>query len=151
MEQFEQQRESEKSNRDEGVIKKSIKKGKGKKQQVNDQKVEECSICYGEIIDKGIIQTCQHTYCFDCIEIWAKQNKTCPQCRVQFSQILRLWKQGKRKRQKTYDYPGNRINSDDGELLSLNFYFQSTSQMPFFQRFLSLPFENFGSISSDSE
>ncbi|CAD8090511.1 unnamed protein product [Paramecium sonneborni] len=151
MEQFEQHRDSEKQGTDGGAIKKRIKKNKGKKQEVNEQHVEDCSICYGQIVDKGIIQTCQHTYCFDCIDIWAKQNKTCPQCRVQFSQILKVWKQGKSKRQKMYVYPANEVNLDEEDLISLNYLLPPIYQMPFFQRIWSLPFVNLILISSDSE
>ncbi|CAD8201129.1 unnamed protein product [Paramecium pentaurelia] len=151
MDQFEQQKESQNTGEDGKAIKKRIKKQKAKKQPVNEQPIEECSICYGQIVDKGIIQTCQHSYCFKCIEIWAKQNLTCPQCRVQFSQILRVWKQGKGKRQKLYDYHANEVKSDDDELISLNFLYQPLRLMPYFRRIWSLPFVDLVLINSDSE
>ncbi|CAK57046.1 unnamed protein product (macronuclear) [Paramecium tetraurelia] len=151
MEQFEQQKESQNTGRDGRAINKRIKKQKTKKQQPSEQPVEDCSICYGQIVDKGIIQGCQHTYCFKCIEIWAQQNLTCPQCRVQFSQILRVWKQGKGKRQKMYDFHANEVNSDEDELISLDFLYQPIRLMPYFTRIWSLPFVNLILISSDSE
>ncbi|CAD8093743.1 unnamed protein product [Paramecium primaurelia] len=147
MEQFEQEKKSEMVELACETVKKRIKKGQAKKKQTNEQPLENCSICYGEIIDKGIIQTCKHTYCFQCIEIWAKEKQTCPQCRVKFNKIQRVWKQGKAKKQKMYNYRSNEMNFNDGNLISINLIYQQIIAMPQIS-FMDLGFIE---ISSDSE
>ncbi|CAK79184.1 unnamed protein product (macronuclear) [Paramecium tetraurelia] len=114
MEQFEQQNENENQEEVSGTVKKRIKKVQAKKKVSNEEPPEDCSICYQEIIDKGIIQTCKHSYCFKCIEVWAKQKQTCPQCRMNFNQIKRVRKYGRGRRQKMYSY-----RSDDYKIYHL--------------------------------
>lgn len=43
----------------------------------------ECSICLEEYIkgDKVAYLTCVHNFHWNCIELWLKENNTCPQCR----------------------------------------------------------------------
>ncbi|CAD8170449.1 unnamed protein product [Paramecium octaurelia] len=132
MEQFEQQNENENQEEGSGRVKKRIKKGQAKKKVLNEQPPEFCSICYGEIIDKGIIQTCKHTFCFKCLEVWAKQKQTCPQCRTDFNQVQRVWKQGRVRRQKLYNYRSNDFNFQD--LISPNSIIHQFQIQHFFTR-----------------
>ncbi|CAD8109471.1 unnamed protein product [Paramecium sonneborni] len=64
----------------------------------------ECIICYSPILDQGIIESCQHKFCFQCINIWAKQSLSCPQCRAGFTKINRIWKKESIEKQKTYTF-----------------------------------------------
>lgn len=46
-----------------------------------------CCICLNNICNKGIINPCQHEFCYDCIYMWSKQTNTCPICRERFNKI----------------------------------------------------------------
>ncbi|KAM3140238.1 hypothetical protein pb186bvf_007594 [Paramecium bursaria] len=49
--------------------------------------VQQCDICYDIITKKGILDSCNHYFCFECIMNWSKSNITCPKCRQQFSKV----------------------------------------------------------------
>ena len=63
-------------------LKLDIKKGATlHKKEVNDG---ECPICFTELKEnENVIETnCKHNFCQECIEIWMKENNTCPFCRM---------------------------------------------------------------------
>ena len=45
--------------------------------------LDECSICLEKykVNDKILNLNCRHSFHKDCINIWLKDNNTCPQCR----------------------------------------------------------------------
>ena len=45
--------------------------------------LDECSICLERYVvnDKVLNLKCRHSFHKDCINIWLKDNNTCPQCR----------------------------------------------------------------------
>lgn len=50
----------------------------------------ECYICLSELShDRGIL-SCSHAFCHPCITEWFKTNQTCPVCRHEENQIIRL-------------------------------------------------------------
>jgi len=49
---------------------------------------EECCICFEIISERGIINTCNHVFCFSCIVKWSKIRNSCPLCRKHFSKIV---------------------------------------------------------------
>jgi SNF2 family DNA or RNA helicase len=40
-----------------------------------------CTICYGDIDNKTIVNCCQNTFCFHCIHIWLSNKAVCPMCK----------------------------------------------------------------------
>lgn len=55
----------------------------------NSRQDNNCCICFGNIINMAIINDCQHSFCWDCINEWIRMNhKKCPLCRrwIQFIQ-----------------------------------------------------------------
>jgi len=49
----------------------------------------ECGICLDKITSRGIINVCEHLFCFDCISKWSKLANTCPMCKRRFTRLTR--------------------------------------------------------------
>ncbi|KAK9274810.1 hypothetical protein L1049_022062 [Liquidambar formosana] len=48
---------------------------------------ERCGICMDIIIDRGVLDCCQHWFCFLCIDNWASITNLCPLCQNEFQLI----------------------------------------------------------------
>ncbi|MCL7046607.1 hypothetical protein MKW94_010138 [Papaver nudicaule] len=48
---------------------------------------EKCGICMDVVIDRGAIDSCQHWFCFACIDNWATITSLCPLCQKEFQSI----------------------------------------------------------------
>ncbi|PIA34785.1 hypothetical protein AQUCO_03700214v1 [Aquilegia coerulea] len=48
---------------------------------------ERCGICMDVIIDRGVLDCCQHWFCFTCIDNWATITNLCPLCQNEFKLI----------------------------------------------------------------
>ncbi|KAK6251458.1 hypothetical protein SCA6_005463 [Theobroma cacao] len=48
---------------------------------------EKCGICMDIIIDRGVLDCCQHWFCFACIDNWATITNLCPLCQSEFQLI----------------------------------------------------------------
>ncbi len=46
-----------------------------------------CTICLQAMHKEASISGCVHTFCFECIEEWAKNTNTCPMCKCEFNKI----------------------------------------------------------------
>lgn len=57
---------------------------------------ENCGICFLEEGNtfRGLIDSCDHHFCFLCIIEWSKIESRCPLCRERFSSIRRVRKDG---------------------------------------------------------
>ncbi|KAF9232392.1 hypothetical protein BU15DRAFT_55083 [Melanogaster broomeanus] len=44
----------------------------------------QCSICLQSYLDRAIIPTCAHEFCFECILLWSEQSRKCPLCSRSF-------------------------------------------------------------------
>lgn len=58
-------------------------------------KAQVCGICLEQVAFQGLLDSCKHVFCFDCISYWAKvrlsqTENTCPACKVRFTQISRV-------------------------------------------------------------
>jgi hypothetical protein len=42
----------------------------------------ECGVCFEKVQLRGQLDSCDHYFCFDCIQEWAKIENTCPHCKV---------------------------------------------------------------------
>lgn len=45
---------------------------------------DHCTICLQPFLDRTIIPTCTHEFCFECILMWAEQSHKCPLCNRAF-------------------------------------------------------------------
>ncbi|KAF6140808.1 hypothetical protein GIB67_042221, partial [Kingdonia uniflora] len=52
-----------------------------------DLENEKCGICMDVIIDRGLLDCCQHWFCFSCIDNWAAITNLCPLCENEFQLI----------------------------------------------------------------
>ncbi|CAH9124890.1 unnamed protein product [Cuscuta epithymum] len=48
---------------------------------------ERCGICMDVVIDRGVLDCCQHWFCFTCIDNWATITNLCPLCQIEFQLI----------------------------------------------------------------
>ncbi|GFS73641.1 uncharacterized protein NPIL_397691 [Nephila pilipes] len=49
--------------------------------QMEDENCNEiCTICFSNISNRAFINTCFHSFCFQCISNWTKQRNVCPLC-----------------------------------------------------------------------
>ncbi|CAD8200931.1 unnamed protein product [Paramecium pentaurelia] len=55
-------------------------------------KAQQCGICYNAIENQGILDSCSHSFCSDCIKKWSNIENTCPLCKQKFTQIESKWK-----------------------------------------------------------
>ncbi|KAI6127309.1 hypothetical protein F5141DRAFT_383823 [Pisolithus sp. B1] len=50
---------------------------------------EHCTICLQPFLDRAILPTCAHEFCFECILLWAEQSRKCPLCNRPFDSSSR--------------------------------------------------------------
>ncbi|KAA8528223.1 hypothetical protein F0562_035526 [Nyssa sinensis] len=48
---------------------------------------DRCGICMDVVIDRGVLDCCQHWFCFTCIDNWATITNLCPLCQNEFQLI----------------------------------------------------------------
>jgi len=53
--------------------------------QIEDEFI--CSICHDVLKDPVLVETCEHTFCANCIQHWIKNNRTCPIDRSEIQNI----------------------------------------------------------------
>ncbi|PKU67697.1 uncharacterized protein At4g10930 [Dendrobium catenatum] len=51
---------------------------------------ERCGICIDIVIDRGVLDCCDHWFCFACIDNWAIITNLCPICKNEFQHITCL-------------------------------------------------------------
>eukprot|EP01125_Pyxidicula_operculata_P009548 TRINITY_DN3143_c0_g1_i2.p2 TRINITY_DN3143_c0_g1~~TRINITY_DN3143_c0_g1_i2.p2 ORF type:complete len:230 (+),score=43.10 TRINITY_DN3143_c0_g1_i2:1003-1692(+) len=51
---------------------------------------EECGICLDKIVRRGVLDVCNHLYCFPCIIKWSETANTCPMCQRRFEAITEM-------------------------------------------------------------
>lgn len=90
-------------------------------------KAKTCGICLGEISVQGIVGSCCHEFCFECISKWSDvsfkqiENK-CPVCKVRFLTITSEFKRKQyrsRKLKKKVNYVNHKTQKCSVDLLSL--------------------------------
>ncbi|KAL8256101.1 hypothetical protein R6Q59_031168 [Mikania micrantha] len=48
---------------------------------------QRCGICMDVVVDRGVLDCCQHWFCFTCIDNWASITNLCPLCQNEFQII----------------------------------------------------------------
>uniref|UniRef100_A0A453FHS7 RING-type domain-containing protein n=1 Tax=Aegilops tauschii subsp. strangulata TaxID=200361 RepID=A0A453FHS7_AEGTS len=48
---------------------------------------EICGICRDIVIDRGVLDGCQHWFCYTCIDNWSAITNRCPLCKIEFQNI----------------------------------------------------------------
>ena len=74
-----------------------------------DEDTIPCGICFDEVVVQGVLNSCRHVFCFDCIRKWATRKATCPQCLQRFDKINKVWYEGEARKVKKY-----RVRKKDG-------------------------------------
>eukprot|EP01118_Nematostelium_gracile_P009801 TRINITY_DN3316_c0_g1_i2.p1 TRINITY_DN3316_c0_g1~~TRINITY_DN3316_c0_g1_i2.p1 ORF type:complete len:253 (-),score=40.70 TRINITY_DN3316_c0_g1_i2:56-814(-) len=72
---------------------------KEEKEQENQEKEDiMCGICFETPQIRGKLDSCEHPYCFTCIQTWSKTANTCPFCKTRFHEITKLDPSSKAKK-----------------------------------------------------
>lgn len=115
--------------------------------------VDNCCICMCDVepSDLALINSCDHRFCFGCIEKWAERENKCPLCKNRFTKIDRVNKMRKKgsknsKKVKTRDQRSDIVPGAALEGLIANLNRNSGS----LARIIFGGFEFGGSISSTS-
>jgi hypothetical protein len=58
--------------------------------EMTSASVDQCSICLERPSSEARIDGCDHTFCLECIDAWAKTTNKCPLCKSEFVQIRRV-------------------------------------------------------------
>jgi len=51
--------------------------------------LDECTICLDSIQIQGVLDCCQHDFCYDCIIKWSSNSNTCPLCKKRFHNVTK--------------------------------------------------------------
>ncbi|KAL0489517.1 E3 ubiquitin-protein ligase p28-like [Acrasis kona] len=54
-----------------------------------DEEKKECAICFEEIKELGMMDCCNHDFCFACVNKWSNECNTCPVCKRRFKTITK--------------------------------------------------------------
>ncbi|XP_071726411.1 uncharacterized protein At4g10930 [Rutidosis leptorrhynchoides] len=71
-----------------------------------DEEGQRCGICMDVVVDRGVLDCCQHWFCFSCIDNWASITNLCPLCQNEFQLITCV---------PVYDTIGGAQPDDDSE------------------------------------
>ncbi|CAM6112665.1 unnamed protein product [Calypogeia fissa] len=55
-----------------------------------DVETNTCGICSTEVVNRGVLDCCNHWFCFSCIDDWATVTNLCPLCKARFRFITCL-------------------------------------------------------------
>eukprot|EP01122_Echinamoeba_exundans_P005977 TRINITY_DN1618_c0_g1_i1.p1 TRINITY_DN1618_c0_g1~~TRINITY_DN1618_c0_g1_i1.p1 ORF type:complete len:373 (+),score=49.24 TRINITY_DN1618_c0_g1_i1:66-1184(+) len=53
----------------------------------NVEEEPDCGICLDKVSIRGVLDSCDHAFCFECIFRWSKESNTCPMCKQRFHQL----------------------------------------------------------------
>ncbi|KAJ4842796.1 hypothetical protein Tsubulata_040664 [Turnera subulata] len=59
----------------------------GENNDVSSFEGERCGICMDIVIDRGVLDSCDHWFCFACIDNWSTITNLCPLCQSEFQLI----------------------------------------------------------------
>lgn len=69
---------------------------------------ERCGICIDIVIDRGMLDCCDHWFCFACVDSWATITNLCPICRNEFQLITCLPVYGTFRSVTSEEHPGSK-------------------------------------------
>ncbi|GBG31993.1 E3 ubiquitin-protein ligase Topors [Hondaea fermentalgiana] len=46
-----------------------------------DAEAEACGICFDNFEERGVLSSCEHKFCFGCIDTWLQRSCRCPHCK----------------------------------------------------------------------
>ncbi|KAL4249007.1 hypothetical protein ABKN59_006410 [Abortiporus biennis] len=52
------------------------------------EEYDHCSICLQPIVDRTVVPTCSHEFCFECLVVWTDQSRRCPLCSQNIGEYL---------------------------------------------------------------
>ncbi|KAK0209460.1 hypothetical protein IW262DRAFT_1468716 [Armillaria fumosa] len=53
-----------------------------------EEEEDNCIICLQALVDRTVIPTCSHEFCFDCLVVWTEQSRKCPLCAQTIGEYL---------------------------------------------------------------
>ncbi|KAK0439702.1 uncharacterized protein EV420DRAFT_1486225 [Desarmillaria tabescens] len=56
--------------------------------ETQDEDEDNCSICLQPLVDRTVVPTCSHEFCFDCLVVWTGQSRKCPLCAQMIGEYL---------------------------------------------------------------
>lgn len=69
----------------------SSKRSRSTRTQSPPPQTADCGICFEDKYKySGKIDSCAHSYCFECISKWSKSSTLCPQCKRRFKEIKKV-------------------------------------------------------------
>ncbi|TFK38568.1 hypothetical protein BDQ12DRAFT_651666, partial [Crucibulum laeve] len=54
----------------------------------NTEDENNCSICLQGFVDRAVVPTCSHEFCFECLNVWTEQSRRCPLCSQNIGEYL---------------------------------------------------------------
>lgn len=60
----------------------------------------DCGICLQPVTERGLIQGCDHVFCFSCLKTWVDRSSTCPHCKREVKMIVKSDIDGKKIKSK---------------------------------------------------
>ena len=55
------------------------------------QRAQDCGICKGLIAVQGVLNSCTHAFCLECVLKWAEIENSCPICKRRFRTVTTRW------------------------------------------------------------
>ncbi|PRP85772.1 hypothetical protein PROFUN_05964 [Planoprotostelium fungivorum] len=81
----EKEQTEEKEKKEDNGKEEEKEEEKGGKEE--EEELDDCAICQEKITERGIIDSCNHAYCFICIRMWSQKATQCPLCKATFHTI----------------------------------------------------------------
>lgn len=85
------------------------------KSETITEEIPTCGICLDNVKERGVLNSCDHAFCFECIYQWSKTSNTCPMCKARFVQLRKQEAGSKSKRSRSYKVDDVDHRQDDSD------------------------------------
>jgi len=58
--------------------------------QIPTKEDKQCGICLENVKVQGLLNSCNHPFCYDCIFEWSRTSNTCPFCKKRFGSLNKI-------------------------------------------------------------
>lgn len=66
--------------------------GSAKKAKSEEADVPCCGICLDTVSERGVLDSCEHIFCYSCLKTWLHRSSSCPHCKRQVHTVTRRGK-----------------------------------------------------------
>lgn len=63
-----------------------------KKPKHEESDVPCCGICLDSVSERGVLDSCEHIFCYSCLKTWLQRSSSCPHCKRQVHTVTRRMK-----------------------------------------------------------